>query len=48
MEDDFLSLVPFKLALIIITHDFKNIYTSLTPTIVGVYTIAALARIKLI
>jgi hypothetical protein len=48
MEDDLLSLVPFKLALIIINQDFKNIYKGLTPTIVGVYTIAALARIKLI
>jgi ABC-type Mn2+/Zn2+ transport system ATPase subunit len=25
MEDDLLSLVPFKLVLIVISHDFKNI-----------------------
>jgi hypothetical protein len=33
MEDDLLSLVPFKLALIVISHDFKNIKKGLTPTI---------------
>ncbi len=33
MEDDILSLVPFKLVLIVISHDFKNIKKGLTPTI---------------
>jgi hypothetical protein len=33
MEDDLLSLVPFKLVLIVISHDFKNINKGLTPTI---------------
>jgi len=33
MEDDLLSLVPFKLMLIVISHDFKNIKKGLTPTI---------------
>jgi hypothetical protein len=32
MEDDVLSLVPFKLALIIIRNDLKDIRKSLTPT----------------
>jgi hypothetical protein len=33
MEDDLLSLVPFKLMLIVISHDFKNIKKGLIPTI---------------
>ncbi len=33
MEDDLLSLVPFKLVLIVISHDLKNINKGLTPTI---------------
>jgi hypothetical protein len=33
MEDDLLSLVPFKLVLIVISHDFKNINKGLTHTI---------------
>ncbi len=33
MEDDLFSLVPFKLVLIVISHDFKNINKGLTPTI---------------
>jgi len=33
MEDDLLSLIPFKLMLIVISHDFKNIKKGLTPTI---------------
>jgi hypothetical protein len=33
MEDDLLSLVLFKLMLIVISHDFKNIKKGLTPTI---------------
>jgi hypothetical protein len=33
MEDDLLSLVLFKLVLIVISHDFKNINKGLTPTI---------------
>jgi hypothetical protein len=33
MADDLLSLVPFKLMLIVISHDFKNIKKGLTPTI---------------
>jgi len=33
MEDDLLSLVPFKILLIVISHDFKNINKGLTPTI---------------
>jgi len=33
MEDDIFSLVPFKLVLIVISHDFKNINKGLTPTI---------------
>jgi len=33
MEDDLLSLVPFKLMLIVISHSFKNIKKGLTPTI---------------
>jgi hypothetical protein len=33
MEDDLLSLVPFKLVLIVISHEFKNIKKGLTPTI---------------
>jgi hypothetical protein len=33
MEDDLLSLVPFKLMLIVISHDFKNIKKGFTPTI---------------
>ncbi len=32
MKDDLLPLVPFKLALIIISHDFKDINKGLTPT----------------
>jgi hypothetical protein len=32
MEDEVLSLVPVKLALIIISDDFKDIRKSLTPT----------------
>jgi hypothetical protein len=32
MEDDVLSLVPFKLALIIISDNLKDIRKSLTPT----------------
>jgi hypothetical protein len=33
MANDLLSLVPFKLMLIVINHDFKNIKKGLTPTI---------------
>jgi hypothetical protein len=33
MANDLLSLVPFKLMLIVISHDFKNIKKGLTPTI---------------
>jgi hypothetical protein len=33
MEDDLLSLVPLKLVLIVISHDFENINKGLTPTI---------------
>jgi hypothetical protein len=33
MEDDILSSVPFKLVLIVISHDFKNKKKGLTPTI---------------
>jgi hypothetical protein len=33
MEDDLLSLIPFKLMLIVINHDFKNINKGLTPTV---------------
>jgi hypothetical protein len=33
MEDDLLSLVPFKLMLIVISHDFKNLKKGLTSTI---------------
>jgi hypothetical protein len=33
MEDDLLSLVPFKLVLIVISHDFKNINKGFSPTI---------------
>jgi hypothetical protein len=33
MEDDLLSLVRFKILLIVISHDFKNINKGLTPTI---------------
>jgi hypothetical protein len=33
MEDDLLSLVPFKLVLIVISHDLKNIKKGLIPTI---------------
>jgi len=33
MKDDLLSLVPFKLVLIVISHDSKNIKKGLTPTI---------------
>jgi hypothetical protein len=33
MEDDLFSLVPLKLVLIVISHDFKNINKGLTPTI---------------
>jgi hypothetical protein len=33
MEDDLLSLIPFKLMLIVISHDFKNIKKGLTSTI---------------
>jgi len=32
MEDDLLSLVPFKLMLIIMSDDFKDIIFFLTPT----------------
>ncbi len=32
MKDDLLPLVPFKLALIIRSHDFKDINKALTPT----------------
>lgn len=34
MEDDLLSLVPFKLEMIIIGDDFKDIRKGLTPTII--------------
>jgi hypothetical protein len=36
MEDDLLSLVPFKLVLIVISHDFKYINKGLTPTITSI------------
>ncbi len=32
MKNDLLSLVPFKLRLIIINHDFKDRRKGLTPT----------------
>jgi hypothetical protein len=33
MKDDLLSLVPFKLVLIVISHDSKNMKKGSTPTI---------------
>ncbi len=33
MANDLLSLVPFKLVLIVINHNFKNIKKGLTPII---------------
>jgi hypothetical protein len=35
MANDLLSLVPFKLVLIVMNHDFKNIKKGLTPTIIS-------------
>jgi hypothetical protein len=35
MEHDLLSLVPFKLMLIVISHDIKNIKKDLTTTIIS-------------